>query len=127
VGDDGLGEVVDASELVGDTHVLECARVVFRCEEVVATSKAKALADIFESVSVGPADADGFFGESEDLFFLFVEVVFGANPRDLVREEEFAEERVFVDCDGRKNCAHKLFSIFDFRFSIFDLGKEFQF
>jgi hypothetical protein len=106
VGDDCLGEVVDASELVSDTHVFERAGIVFRCEQVVATSKPESLANVFECVSVGPADADGFFGEGEDLFFLFVELVFGANPRDLVWEEEFAEERVFVDLDGWKYCAH---------------------
>jgi len=106
VRDDRLGEVVDAGEHVSDPHVFECARVIFGCEEVVAPSKAQALANVFECIGVGPADADGFFGECEDLFFLSVEFVFGANPRDLVWEKVFAEERILIDGDGGEDGAH---------------------
>ena len=106
VGDDGFGEVVDAGEMVSDTHVFEGARIIFGCKEVVATRKAEPLANVFESIGVSPADANGFFCKSEDLLFLLVEGVFGANPRDLVREEVFAKERIFVDLNSREYCAH---------------------
>ena len=52
------------------------------------------------------------------MLFLFVEFVFSTNPGDLVREEVFAEKRVFVDRDGRKYGAHIQFWILDFGFWI---------
>src|SRR5256885_3691258 len=38
---------------------------IFGDEEVIAFLVAKAFADVFEAVAVGPADADGFFGEGD--------------------------------------------------------------
>jgi DNA-binding NarL/FixJ family response regulator len=82
VRDDGFGEVTDVGEFFGDAHVFECAGVIFRGKEVIAIFEAQSFADIFEGV--GPADADGFFSECEDLLFALVEELFCENPRDLM-------------------------------------------
>ena len=66
VAEDGAGEVEEAGEVVAVLHVFESGGVVFGGEEVIAVFEAEAFADVFEGVGVGPADADGFFGESED-------------------------------------------------------------
>ena len=70
---------------------------VFGDEKIIATRKMEALADVFEGVAIGPADADGFFGEGHDLFALAVEVVLAFNPGDLVGHEVFGEESGAVE------------------------------
>ena len=68
VGDDGAGEIEEVGEFVATAHVFERAGIVFGDEKVVAICEAKAFANVFEAIAEGPADADGFFGEGEDLF-----------------------------------------------------------
>ena len=77
--DDGAGEVEEFGELVALAHVFEGAGIVFGGEEVIAVCEAEAFADVFEGVGVGPADADGFFGEGDDLFLLSWSFCFGKN------------------------------------------------
>ena len=67
----------------------------------------KALANVLEGVGVRPADTNGFFGEGHGLLFAGVDGFFGANPVELVREEEFGESGVGVDVDGREDGGHK--------------------
>jgi len=106
VGDDGFGDVADVGELFGDAHVFESARIVFGGEEVIAVFETEAFADVFEGVGEGPADANGFFCESEDLLFACVERVFGENPGELVGKEVGGEEGFGVDGNERIYCAH---------------------
>src|SRR5213592_3257730 len=89
VAGDGAGEIEDFSELVALADVFEGAGIIFGCEKIIATFEPKPFADILESVGVGPADANGFFGEGEGLFVLRMDGFFGLNPRDLVRHEVF--------------------------------------
>src|SRR5690349_10607609 len=69
---DGAGEVEDLGELVALADVLEGAGIIFGGEEIIAVLEPEAFADIFERIGVGPADADGFFGQRNGLFALFV-------------------------------------------------------
>ncbi len=70
VRDDGAGEVEELGGGVGRLNVFEGAGVIFGGKEVIALFVTEAFADVFEGVAEGPADADGFFGESEGLFAL---------------------------------------------------------
>ncbi len=70
--DDGAGEVEETSEIVSQEHVFQGARIILGGEEIIAVREAQAFADVFESVAVGPADADGFFGEGKGRPFLGV-------------------------------------------------------
>ncbi len=106
VAQNGTGVTKHIGEVVNLVHVFERAGPVFRHEEVIAIFKAEAFADIFEPVAKGPADADGFFGEGEDLFFCFVERVFGLDPTDLVVGEVIGQERGGVDFGKRQDGAH---------------------
>ena len=63
-GDDGAGEVKEFGELVNLVHVFEGAGPIFGGKEVVAILEAEALTHVFEPVAEGPADADGFFDQS---------------------------------------------------------------
>ena len=93
-------------EFINLVHVFEGAGPVFGDKEVISVAKAEPFADIFEAVTKCPADADGFFGEGEDLFFVFVEGVFGFDPGDLVTGEIAADEGSGVDGDEREDGAH---------------------
>ena len=92
VASDGAGEVEDFGELVALADVFEGAGIVFGGEEVVAVSEPEALADVFEGVGVGPADADGFFGEGDGLFVVGVNGFFGLDPCELMGHEVLGEE-----------------------------------
>jgi len=116
VGDDGLGEVKELDEFFCGAHVFERARVVFGGKKVIAIVEAQSFDNVFESVGVGPADADGFFGESECLLLLIVKLLFGEDPGELVWEEIGGEEGFGVDGDERVDGGHK--KIFDFGFWI---------
>ena len=70
-----------------ELHVFEGGGIIFGGEEVIAFFEAEPFADVFKGIGVSPADADGFFGESEDALFGFVEWIFGVNPGDLVLRE----------------------------------------
>jgi hypothetical protein len=87
VADDGTGEIEDLGELVALADVFEGAGIIFGGEEVIAVFKPDAFADVFEGVGVGPADADGFFGQSNGLFALFVDGFLGLDPGDLMGHE----------------------------------------
>ena len=91
VRDDRAGEIEDVAEVVNEFHVFEGAGEIFGDEEVIAFFEPEAFAYVFEAVAVGPADADGFFGEGADLAALLVELVFGFDPDDLVKGEVFLE------------------------------------
>ncbi len=106
VAENGAGVTKHIGEVVNLVHVFERAGPVFRHEEVVAILKAEAFADIFETVAKGPADTDGFFGEGKDLFFCFVERVFGLDPADLVVGEVIGQEGGGVDFGKRKDGGH---------------------
>ena len=99
---DQVGEVINV------VHILKGAGPVFGDEKVVTIREAKAFTDIFEAVAESPADADGFFGESADLFSGFVERVFGLNPTHLIGREVFGQERFGIDFDEREDGRHKL-------------------
>src|SRR4051812_10302842 len=92
VPEDGAGVTHHVGELVNVVHVLEGAGPIFGDEKVIAVFEAETFADVFEAVTERPADADGFFGEGEDLLFRFVEGVFGLDPSDLVLGEVAGEE-----------------------------------
>ena len=95
-GEDGFGEVKEFGELPGELHVFEGGGIIFGGEEVIAFMEAEAFADVFEGVGVGPADADGFFGEGADLLALGMERVFVLDPMDLVEGEVGGEGWVGV-------------------------------
>ena len=111
VREDGTSEVQEFGEGVAEVHVFECAWPIFGSEEVIAFFKAETFTDVFEGVAEGPADTDGFFGKSEGLPALGVEVVLGLNPVDLVGEEETREGGVVVDWETRKNCWHRMLKV----------------
>jgi len=96
VGNDAAGGVEHFSKLFADAHVFEGAWIVFCGEEVVAIFEEEPLTNIFVGVGVGPANADGFFGQDYGLFILSVEVVFSEDPDELVWSEEAGEEGVAV-------------------------------
>ena len=96
VGEDGTGEVKDFGKFVALADVFEGAGIIFGGEEVIAIFEPEAFADVFEGVSVGPADTDGFFGESHGLLALIVDGLFSLDPGDLVRHEVFGEFGVGV-------------------------------
>ena len=81
--------------------IFESTGPVFGRKKIIAVWKAEAFADIFEAVTKGPADADGFFGESEDLPFGLMERILGFNPADLVMGEVIGQEGGGVDFDER--------------------------
>ena len=113
---DGAGVAEHVGEFIDLIHVFEGAGPVFGDEEVVAVFEAEAFADVFEAVAEGPADADGFFREGEDLLFCFVEWVFGFDPTDLVVSKVFGEEGGGVDADEGEDGAHG-FTIYELRFT----------
>ena len=113
-GKDGAGVAEHVGEVVNLVHVFEGAGPVFGDKEVIAVAKAEPFADIFEAVTKCPADADGFFGEGEDLFFGRLERVFGFDPGDLVAGEIAGEEGGGVDGDEREDGRHEKFLIFEF-------------
>jgi hypothetical protein len=95
--EDGAGETKHVGEIVNLIHVFESAGPIFGDEEVIAIGEAKTFADIFEAVAGAPADADGFFGQGEDLLVLGVDGVLGLDPVDLMGHEVFFEGEVGVD------------------------------
>ena len=107
VAEDCAGVAEHVSEVVNLVHVFERAGPVFGDEEVIAVWKAEAFADIFETIAKSPADADGFFGEGEDLPFSFVERVLGFDPADLVGSEIPSQKGRGIDFGERQNSAHK--------------------
>ena len=106
VGNDGAGKVEETGEIVAEAHVFEGGGIIFGGKEVITFGEAQAFADVFEGVGVGPANADGFFGEGEDLAFLGVERVLGLDPVDLIGEEETGEDGVGVDGGGGEDGGH---------------------
>ncbi|HWX20425.1 MAG TPA: hypothetical protein VN578_11045 [Candidatus Binatia bacterium] len=107
MGDDGAGEVEEFGEFVNLVHVFEGAGPIFGGEEVMAFFEAEAFADIFEAVGIGPADADGFFGEGEGLFAEGVDLFLGVDPIELVRHEMLEQLGVGVDGETGEDGAHK--------------------
>ena len=101
VAEDSAGVTEHIGEVVHMVHVLEGAGPVFCDEEVVAVGETEAFANVFEAVTEGPADADGFFGEGEDLFLCFMERVFGFDPVDLVEGEVGGERGIMVQFQTR--------------------------
>jgi len=103
---DGASEVEQFDHLFADAHVFEGAGVIFGGKEVIAILEVQTLANVFESVGKGPADANGFFGKGECWFALGADDVFGLNPVDLVWSEEFGEGWVMVDGEEGKDGGH---------------------
>ena len=101
------GVAEEIGEVVNLVHVFEGTGQVPGDEEIIAPGKAETFADIFEAVTEGPADADGFFGQGADLFFGFVKGVFRADPTDLIRSEVFGKERVGVYFDEGEDGGHR--------------------
>jgi len=121
VRDDAAGEVKELGEFIDLLHVFQSAGPVFGGEKVIAFLKAKAFAHVFEAVGVGPADADGFFGERVGLLLFSVDGVLALDPVKLVRHEMAGEFGVGVDGGGGENSAHDLRSkIYDLRHSCDD-------
>ena len=115
VGNDGAGEVEEVGEFVDLVHVFESAGPVFGGEEVIAFVEAEPFTDVFESVGVGPADANGFFGQGIGLFVLGVDGVLALDPVELVGHEVAGEFGVGIDTGMGKNGAHgRGILIFDF-------------
>ena len=106
VGDNGAGEVHESGKILAEAHVFDGAGIIFGGEEIIAIRAAEAFADVFESVGVGPANANGFFGECADLLVLGAEDVVGKNPVHLVRKEVAGNEGVRVDGDGGEDGGH---------------------
>ncbi len=88
-------------------HVFERTGPIFGGEEVIAFSEAESFADIFEGVGKSPADANGFFGEGDDLLFALMERVFGENPGELVGGEVAGDEGVGVEVNGGEDGGHR--------------------
>jgi len=82
VAEDRAGVTEHVGEVIDVVHVFERAGQIFGGKEVIAVAKAQAFADVFKAVAEGPADADGFFVEGEDLLFGLVEGVLGFDPGD---------------------------------------------
>ena len=97
VAEDAAGELENFGELVALIDVFERAGIIFGGKEIIPIFEPEPFADVFESVGIGPADADGFFGQSHGLFALLVNGFFGLDPGDLVRHEMFGERAVGVD------------------------------
>jgi len=97
MGDDGAGEVEEVGEFVDLVHVFEGAGPVFSGKEIIAFVEAETFADVFETIGVSPADADGFFGEGIGLFVLGVNGVLAEDPMELVRHEMFGEFGFGID------------------------------
>ena len=114
VTDDGAGEIKDFGELIALANIFECAGIIFGGEEVIAIFEPEPFANVFKGVGIGPADANGFFGESDDLFAVVVDRFFGLDPGELVRHEEFLEFGVGVEFVMME----EVHGIFDFRFWI---------
>jgi len=91
------GEVKNLGELVALADVFESAGIIFGGKQIITVLKPEAFANVFEGVGVGPADANGFFGESDGLPALVVDGFFGLNPGDLVRQKMFGEAGVGVE------------------------------
>ena len=106
VGDDETSGIEKISHLSAQAHVLEGALIIFGGKEIIAIFKAEAFADIFESVGIGPADADGFFSEGKGLLSQGMDGVFSLNPMDLVGYEEAREQGVAVDSNARDDEGH---------------------
>src|SRR5206468_666916 len=87
VGEDGFGEIKDFGKLVALADVFQGAEIIFGSEEIVAVFEPEPFANVFESVSVGPADTYGFFGEGHGLLSLIVDDFFCLDPFYLVRLE----------------------------------------
>ena len=107
MGNDGAGQVEELGKFMNLVHVFEGAGPIFGGEEVVAFVEAEAFANVFEAVGVGPADADGFFGEGAGLFVLGVDGVLGLDPMELVGHEMFGEFGIGIQGEVRENGAHK--------------------
>src|SRR4051812_1536824 len=104
--DDGAGKGKQGSHVFGEAHVFESAGIIFGGEEIIAVFEVEPFADIFESIGIGLADLDGFFGEGEDLFALLVKFIFTQNPGELVRHEIFGEHGIGVEIEGREDGGH---------------------
>jgi len=104
--DNGLGEIEELSKFFGLAHVFKGALIILGGEEIIALFEPQPFADVFEAVGVGPADADGFFGEGEGLFMLGMDGVFGLNPVDLVRHEVLGQSGIGIDFDGGEDGGH---------------------
>ena len=87
VADDGPSEIEDFGELVTLANIFESAGIIFGGEKIIAVLEEDAFAHVFEGISVGPADADGFFGEGNGLLLLSMDCVFGEDPINLMFHE----------------------------------------
>ena len=106
VRDDGAGEIEQLSEAITKTHEFDGGGIIFGGKEVIAFFEAEPFTDVFETIGKGPADANGFFGQGEDLVASRVERIFGLNPMDLVLDEEPGEHGIGVDFYGRQDGGH---------------------
>jgi len=99
-------EIKDFGEFVTLANVFEGAGVIFGGEEIIAVFEPEPFADVFESIGVGPADTDGFFGEGKGLASLGVDGVLGEDPVELMDHEVFGEVGLGVDFNTRKDGSH---------------------
>jgi len=97
VAGNGSREVENLGEFVALTNVFECALIIFGGKEVIPVFEPEPFANVFEGVGIGPADADRFFGQRDDLLSLVVNGFFGLDPGDLVRQEMFGEAGVGIE------------------------------
>ena len=88
---DGACEVEQFGETMGETHELQGAGMIFGCKQVIAVFELQSFADIFEGVAIGPADADGFFGQSHNAKSASAQGFLVENPAHLIRSEETGE------------------------------------
>jgi hypothetical protein len=63
--DNGFGVVKELAEVEAGLDIFESGGLIFGSEEVVAAGEVEAFEDVFEGIGEGPADADGFFGQTE--------------------------------------------------------------
>ena len=109
VAEDGAGIAEHVGEGVNILHVFQGAGPILGGEEIVAFFEAEAFTNVFEAVTEGPANANGFFRESKDLPFGLMKGVFGLDPTDLVRGEVMGQKRIGVYFDEGQYCRHRIF------------------
>ena len=96
---DAPGVIEELAELVAGVDVFDGGCLVFAGEKVIAARMEQTEADVFEGVSEGPTDADGFFGEAQG------GVV--EDPVELVREEDASERFSGEEGEGDGREGHR--------------------
>jgi len=84
--------------------------VILRGKKVIAAFEPKPFADVFERIGVGPADADGFFGQRDGLLVLGVDGLFGLDPGNLVGHEMLGQPRGGVESVEGMQDVHNFFN-----------------